>query len=102
MDQYKPDAIAKETEAAFARLDKWLGVVGTEADRGNAIPPSDPTADVWGRPLPVPFDVPDDPIDFDSMDAMFTSLGTNLDPDQSSAPSSTESKRRYQSKQERS
>jgi len=100
MAQYKPSKEAEETEAVFVRLEQWLDVKPLKREYGTAIPTEAPAADAWGRQLPISFEVPEQPLDLDSIEAMFSTMAQSQGPTQASAPSPAEPKQRSQSRQE--
>ena len=100
MAQYKPSKNAEDTEATFDRLEQWPDLKPPEREYGTAIPTEAPAIDEWGRRLPIPFEVPEQPIDLDSIDTMFSTAAQSQGPTQASGPSPAVSKQRSQSRQE--
>jgi len=100
MAQYKPSKDAEETEEVFRRLERWLGVDEFSPAIGTAIPAEDPSPGVWGGKPSTTFEVPEDPLDLDDLEAMFPTTIRNQARTRASDPLPSEPKQRSQSRQE--
>ena len=98
MAQYKASEEAKETVKVFDHLEDWLDIPPPERVLGTAIPTEEPD-DAWGRPLPITFEVPDQPIDLDLVDAMRSSAAAESQ-GPAQAPRRSTPRQRSQSRQE--
>jgi hypothetical protein len=98
MMEYKPSKEAEETVKVFDRLERWLRVERRIPEPGTAIPTDFPADNAWGEPLPISFEVPDQPIDLDSITAMRGSAAQSQGQAQTPGPSG--SKPRPQTRQE--